>query len=91
MNDKFIGQDAKRLLDDPAHKLAVKGLNEYIENKAMNVDPNDQKAAQIIILMKQLAKEYITQLERLIQNGQVEEIKLSKLEKKKTIFNRNSF
>lgn len=87
---KFLGQDAQRLLDDPAHKAAVKGLDDYIERKMQSIDPNDVKAAQIIVLMKQLSKEYISQLNLLVMNGKVDEIKISRLEKK-PLFNRNSF
>lgn len=90
MNPVFKGHDAQNLLDNPIHKEAVQKINEYIEGKALKVDPNNKEATQVIIITKQLAKMYILTLERFIENGKVEEIKIDQLEKKKGIkkFNR---
>jgi hypothetical protein len=88
--DKLRGREARALLDNPLHKDAVKALNEYIEHKALTVDPNNEKAAQVILITKQIAKAYIREFEKLIQNGQVAEIRIDQMEEQKRfkVFNR---
>lgn len=90
MNPIFKANDAKALLDNPIHKEAIKKINEYIEDKALSVDPNNEKATQMIIVTKQLAVAYIRAIERFIENGKVEQIRIDQLEKKTGIrkFNR---
>ena len=90
MNPIFKANDAQTLLDNPIHKEAIKKINEYIENKALSVDPNNEKAAQMIIVTKQLAVTYIRAIERFIEDGKVEQIRIDQLEKKTGIrkFNR---
>lgn len=90
MNPIFKGNDAKNLLSNPIHKEAVQKLNDYIEEKALRVDPNSKESTQVIIITKQLAKAYIREIERFIENGKVEQIRIDLLEKKKGIkkFNR---
>lgn len=90
MNPIFKGHDAQNLLNNPIHKEAIQRVNEYIEGKALHVDPNNEKATQMIIVAKQLAVAYIRAIERFIENGRAEEIRIAQLEKKKGIkkFNR---
>lgn len=90
MNPIFKGDDAKNLLNNPIHKEAVKRVNEYIEAKALSMDANNEKATQVVIITKQLAKAYIHAIEQFIEAGRVEQIRIDQLEKKKGIkkFNR---
>lgn len=81
--------DARNLLDNPIHKEAVQAVRDYVENRALKIDPNNAEAAKTAILAKQIAHRYISEIERIIEDGRVEEVRIEQLEKKPLLkFNR---
>ena len=84
-NDMILGGDALQVLENPAFKVAVKKIADYLEAQAVTCDPHDKDRAYRIVLFKQANAKYLKELERLMKEGQRA---TPKLVEKKRIFNR---
>lgn len=84
--ERIRGIDAKALLDNRLLKEAFEKVGEHLEAKAMACDPNDEKRAANIITAKQILKGIKREIERVIEDGEVAEIRIDEMEPKKKGF-----
>jgi hypothetical protein len=80
---KFRASDAKALLDNKLFKDAFQKLGDNLEAQALACDPDNKDKAARIIIAKQLLKGIKREIERVIDDGDVADIQLSELERKK--------
>ena len=86
--DRFKGQDAQALLDNPLLKEAFWRVEAYIHGQAMSCDPdNKEKAARVIVAM-QLLKGIKREIERMIEDGDIADVHIAQLERPKKKFYR---
>lgn len=80
---KWKAEDAKRLLEDPMLKAAFDAVSGYIESKTLSCDPDNREMAQRIVLSKQLLAGVRREIYRYVEEGQVADIRIAEMEKKK--------
>lgn len=84
-----LAQEALHVLDSRAYKQAFQRLDEHLEAKALSCDPDNKDQAQRVVLAKQILSGIKRELDRMITDGQVAEIQLNELEKRrKSVFRR---
>ena len=82
---QFRAEDARQLLNNDAWKMMWQAMNEYLESKSLACDTaKDPQTAADIIRCKQLLSGLERELHRIIQDGQIAELQLDEMEKKKT-------
>ena len=81
--EKWAAEDAKAVLNSPVFKGAFEAVSGYVEGKAVTCDPDNKEMAQRIILTKQILAAVKRELERVVENGKVAEIKIAELERRK--------
>jgi hypothetical protein len=80
---QFRAEDAKQLLANPMLKDAFTAVEGYLEAKALTCEPDNKDMAQRVILSKQLLAAIKREITRHIENGQVAEIQIAELERKR--------
>jgi hypothetical protein len=83
---KFLGADAQQLLDNKLYRMAFEKVGAHIEAQALACDPDNKDKAARIVIAKQLLVGLRREIERVIEDGEVADIQLSELEKKKWKF-----
>lgn len=83
---RFIAEDAKQLLDNKMLKEAFEAVSSYIDQQALSCEPDNKDRAQRIVLSKQLLAGIKREIYRHVESGQVANIQIAELEKKKRIF-----
>lgn len=81
-HDKFRANDAKALLENEMFKEAFTAMNAYLESKALTCDPDNKEAAQRVVISKQLLAGIKREIERVIQDGLIADIRIAELERK---------
>jgi hypothetical protein len=84
-DDKFRAADAKQLLDNPLFKAAFQAVGEYIEQQALACEADNKDRAQRIVISKQLLAALKREIFRHVENGQIADIRIAELEKKRGI------
>lgn len=85
MNEIHLANDANAVLNNHAFKLAKTALEKHLESKLLTTDPNDGVACTKVVQAKQILKGLIRELEMLVENGQVEQIRLDEIESKSKV------
>lgn len=84
-----LASDARQVLENKAYKLAYDRLSQHLDSKILACNPDDKEQAHRVVLAKQIFSGLKRELERMIQDGQVSEIQLNEIEKrKKSVFRR---
>ncbi len=82
-SEKFAAADAKALLDNPLFKSAFGAVADYLEAKALTCEPDNKDMAQRVILSKQILAALKREIQRVVDNGVVADIRIAELERKK--------
>lgn len=80
---KFRAEDAKHLLSNPLFIAAFKGVEDYLESRLQMCDASDKDAAQKVVVAKQLLSSVRREIERVIDDGVIADIRIAELEKKR--------
>lgn len=80
--DKWQAAEARAVLDNPAFKGAFEAVSAYVEQRALSCDPDNKEMTQRVVLTKQILAAVKRELERVIDDGKVAEIRMAELEKK---------
>ncbi len=80
---KFRANDAKALLENPLFKEAFGAVEQYLQTKLITCDASDKEAAQKAVLSVQLLHAVKREIERVVENGLIADIRISELERKK--------
>lgn len=80
---RFIAEDAKQLLDNKMLQDAFSAVSDYIDQQALACEPDNKERAQRIVLSKQLLAGIRREIYRHVENGQVANVQIAQLEKKK--------
>jgi hypothetical protein len=80
--DKFRAADAKQLLENNLFKNAFSAVDGYLNDVALSCDPDNKEKAQRIIISKQLLAAVKREIERVVEDGDIAEIRIAELEKK---------
>lgn len=81
----FRAEDAKQLLDNPVWKTIWGAVNEHLDSKALLCNTaKEPEVAADLVRCKQLVKALEREVHRVIQDGQIAEIQIEELNKKKT-------
>ena len=83
---RFTAEDAKQLLDNKMLREAFDAVSGYIDQQALSCEPDNKDRAQRIVLSKQLLAGIRREIYRHVENGQVANIQIAELEKKKRLF-----
>lgn len=84
-NDKFRAEDAKQLLGNKLFKDAFAAVDGYLNEVALSCDPDNKEKAQRIILSKQLLASVKREIERVVDDGDIAEVRMAELEKRNGI------
>jgi hypothetical protein len=80
----FAATDAKQLLANPAWVAAWKAMHAHLEARELSCNTaTDKESATDIIRCKQLLRGLQREVTRIIENGEVAEILMDELDKKK--------
>lgn len=85
---RILGADAKHLLDNKLFKAAFSAVADHLEMQAMTCDPDNKEKAARIVISKQLLAGVKREIVRVIEDGEVAQIQLNELERKKTLMQR---
>lgn len=80
---KFRAEDAKHLLSNPLFIAAFKGVEDYLESRLQMCDASDRDATQKAVISKQLLASIKREIERVIDDGVIADIRMAELEKKR--------
>jgi hypothetical protein len=83
--DKFRAEDAKQLLDNKLFKDAFAAVDGYLNDVSLSCDPDNKEKAQRIIISKQLLSAVKREIERVVEDGDIAEVRIAELEKRKGI------
>lgn len=81
--DRFTAEDAKQLLNNKMLQEAFDAVSGYIDLQALSCEPDNKDRAQRIVLSKQLLAGIRREIYRHVESGQVANIRIAELEKKK--------
>ena len=81
MSEKLLASDSISLTNNPAFKAAIGKMETYLEAKALSADPDNKDACSRIVISKQILKGIVRELERLVADGEV--IQLKELDRRK--------
>lgn len=88
-DERLTGEDARQVLDSPAYKAAFVRMSEVLEGKALACDPDNKEQAQRVVMAKQILAGIHRELNKLVEFGQVADIQLNEIEKRrKSVFKR---
>lgn len=76
-------EEVKQLLDNKHLKRAFLKLSEHLEHGALSCDPDNKEQTQRVIIAKQLLASLKREFERVIENGEVAQIRIRELEKQR--------
>ena len=85
---KRMGQEALSIVSNTAFRHAMDKVADYIESQAISCDPDDSKRAQRIIIAKQIQASFSREIRRIIDNGEVANVRINALEEKKGVINK---
>jgi hypothetical protein len=80
---RIIGNEARQLLENRHLKEAFEAVEEYLDQAALGCDPDNKDKAARIIISKQLLAAIKREIERKIEDGEIANIEISELERKK--------
>jgi len=83
---KFRAQDAKQLLENPIFVEAFKAVGDYLQNQAISCNADDKDKTQRIIISQQLLAGLKREITRVVTDGNIAEVQMQEIEKKKKIF-----
>ena len=81
-SERILGADAAAVLRNPVVKMAFQRLGEYLDTQILACKPDDKDQAQRVVLAKQIMIGLKREFERLVEEGEVAEIRLNELEQK---------
>jgi hypothetical protein len=84
----LLGDDASRVLNNPAWKRAWERMHQHIEDRELACKTTDAAEAADIIRCKQLLTALGREFTRIISEGEAAKIKLKEIEKAKTVSER---
>ena len=88
-DERLTGEDARQVLNSPAYKAAFARMSEALEGKALACDPDNKEQAQRVVIAKQILAGIHRELNKMVEFGQMAEIKLTEIEKRrKSVFRR---
>lgn len=82
---RIIGNEARQLLENKHFKDAFTAVAQAIDEKALSCDPDNKDKAARIIISKQLLAAIKREIERKVEDGEVANVELSELERKRSI------
>jgi hypothetical protein len=80
---RIIGNEAKQVLENKHLKEAFEAVDTYLNQVALACDPDNKDKASRIIISKQLLAAIKRELERKIEDGEIADIEINELERKK--------
>ena len=80
---KYRAEDARQLLDNKMLQDAFDAVAGYIETQAMTCSPDDKEKCTRIVISKQLLSGIKREIYRHIEDGQIADVQLAELERKK--------
>lgn len=80
---KFRAEDAKALLSNALFIQAFKGVDDYLEARLQMCDAADRDATQRVVIAKQLLSSIKREIERVIEDGVIADIRIAEVEKKR--------
>jgi hypothetical protein len=84
-----LAQDAKYVLESKSFKTAFERMAAHLEAKALSCDVDNKEQAQRVVLAKQILAGIKREMERLVVDGTVAEIKLAEIKsRRKSVFRR---
>lgn len=89
LTQKLDGDEARDLLNNKHLKAAFAAVEDYLNQKALSCDTNSKafaEQAQRVVLSKQLLASVKREIERKVENGEMAEVMMADLEKKKGLF-----
>lgn len=79
---KFRSQDAKQLLENKLFKEAFSAVESHLDDVALSCDPDNKDKAQRIIISRQLLAAVKREIERVVEDGLIAEVRIAELEKR---------
>lgn len=79
---KFRAQDAKQLLENKLFKEAFAAVESHLDDVALSCDPDNKEKAQRIIISRQLLAAVKREIERVVEDGLIAEVRIAELEKR---------
>lgn len=89
LTQKLDGDEARELLNNRHFKAAFAAVEDYLNQKALSCDTNSKDFSQFaerVVLSKQLLASIKREIERKVENGEMAQIMMADLEKKKGLF-----
>lgn len=80
---KFVGQDAKALLENTLFREAFESVEGYLVGQAHSCDPDNKDKAQRVVIAMQLLRAVKREIERKVEDGEMAEIEIAELERKR--------
>lgn len=80
---RFRAEDAKQLLDNPLLIEAFVKVGEYLEAQALSCEPDNPTRAHRIVTSKQLLAAVRREMQRVIEEGELAQIRIAEVEKNK--------
>lgn len=85
---RIRGNDARQLLDNQLLKEAFAAVGQYVDDQALSCPPDDAARAQRIVISKQLLAAIKRELVRVIEDGDVAEVQIEEIEKRRGLLSR---
>jgi hypothetical protein len=85
---RIRGEDAKALLSNTLLRGAFDAVGEHLEAQALSCDPDNKDKAARIVIAKQILAGIEREIKRVIEDGEVAEIQLVEIERKKSLMQR---
>lgn len=79
----IIGNEARQLLENKHLRDAFSAVNERLDEMAMACDPDNKDKAARIVISKQLLAAIKREIERKIEDGEMAQVELSEIERKR--------
>jgi hypothetical protein len=84
-NRRTIGEEAKQALQNPHWKEAFEAVEGYLIGKAKSIDPVDKERTQDVVRCLQLLESIKRELVRKVEDGEVAQIEIAELERRKPL------
>lgn len=79
----IIGNEARQLLENKHFVDAFESVDYYLNQVALSCDPDNKDKASRIVISKQLLAAIKREIERKVEDGEMANIEISELERKK--------
>lgn len=79
----FRATDARQLLENPLFVEAFAAVANHLNLAALSCDPDNSVKAQRIIISQQLLAAVKREITRIVQDGEVAQVQIAELEKKR--------